>query len=120
MKKIFLLLLVSFIAATNLRAQKIIPIEHNGIKYEVLDMTSAGKVMWGGYGDEIAADAAKSETEPPIPKQSSLLLVKTPGLKGSRMLLSCAAKQQTVARTIGTCLPKMSRMLFMLLKINLM
>ena len=62
MKKIFLLLLVSFIAATNLRAQKIIPIEHNGIKYEVLDMTSAGKVMWGGYGDEIAADAAKSES----------------------------------------------------------
>lgn len=62
MKKLFPLLLVSIIAATNLRAQKIIPIEHNGVKYEVLDMTSKGKVMWGGYGEEIAADAAKSES----------------------------------------------------------
>lgn len=42
-------------------AQKIIPIEFNGKKYEVLDMTSKGKVMWGGY-DEIAMDAAKSES----------------------------------------------------------
>ena len=62
MKKLFLLLLVSIIATTNLKAQKIIPIEHNGVKYEVLDMTSKGKVMWGGYGEEIAADAAKSES----------------------------------------------------------
>lgn len=40
--------------------QKIIPIEFKGQKYEVLDMTSKEKVMWGGY-EEIALDAAKSE-----------------------------------------------------------
>lgn len=51
-----------FIAMVNvIAAQKIIPIEHNGKKYEVLDMTSKGKVMWGGY-EEIALDAAKSES----------------------------------------------------------
>jgi hypothetical protein len=31
-------------------------------KYEVLDMTAKGKVMWGGYGEEVPADAAKSES----------------------------------------------------------
>jgi hypothetical protein len=41
-------------------AQKIVPIEYNGKKYEVLDMTAKGKVMWGGY-EEIALDAAKSD-----------------------------------------------------------
>jgi hypothetical protein len=42
-------------------AQKIIPIESNGKKYEVLDMTGKGKIQWGGY-EEIAGDAAKSES----------------------------------------------------------
>jgi hypothetical protein len=42
-------------------AQKIIPIEGNGKKYEVLDMTGKGKIQWGGY-EEIPADAAKSES----------------------------------------------------------
>ena len=61
MKKTFFLLAVSFFAIENLIAQKIIPIEYNGKKYEVLDMTAKGKVMWGGY-EEIALDAAKSES----------------------------------------------------------
>jgi hypothetical protein len=41
--------------------QKIVPIESNGKKYEVLDMTGKGKIQWGGY-EEIAGDAAKSES----------------------------------------------------------
>jgi hypothetical protein len=49
------ILIVSFSAS----AQKIIPIEYNGKKYEVLDMSSKGKVSWGGY-EEISLDAAKS------------------------------------------------------------
>lgn len=61
MKKEFFFLAVSFFASVNLIAQKIIPIEYNGKKYEVLDMTAKGKVMWGGY-EEIALDAAKSES----------------------------------------------------------
>lgn len=48
-------------ATTWVSAQKIVPIEYNGKKYEVLDMTAKGKVMWGGY-EEIALDAAKSES----------------------------------------------------------
>jgi hypothetical protein len=52
---IFVILIVSFSAFS----QKIIPIEFNGKKYEVLDMSSKGKVSWGGY-EEIALDAAKS------------------------------------------------------------
>ncbi len=48
-------------ATASAHAQKIIPITHNGVKYEVLDMTSKGKVMWGGY-EEIKLDAAKSES----------------------------------------------------------
>ena len=60
MKKIFLLLFILFIAGKELSAQKIIPIEYNGKKYEVLDMTSKGKVMWGGYNEEVTADGAKS------------------------------------------------------------
>lgn len=46
----------------NITAQKIIPIEYNGKKYEVLDMTGKGKVMWGGNSEEIPGDAAKSES----------------------------------------------------------
>jgi hypothetical protein len=61
MKKVSLLLIVSVSALTYCTAQKIIPIEHNGKKYEVLDMTSKGKVTWGGY-EEIPLDAAKSES----------------------------------------------------------
>ena len=57
---IFLLLVLSALTIKS-TAQKIVPIEHNGKKYEVLDMTSKGKVMWGGY-EEIATDAAKSES----------------------------------------------------------
>jgi len=45
-----------------LQAQKIIPIEYNGKKYEVLDMLSKGKVMWGGNSEEIPGGAAKSES----------------------------------------------------------
>ena len=63
MKKIFLPLLIVFLVSENLSAQKIIPIEFNGKKYEVLDMTSKGKVTWGGYNEEVPGDAAKSETD---------------------------------------------------------
>jgi len=59
MKKMILFYLAAFIGVTSLFAQKIIPIEYNGKKYEVLDMTAKGKVSWGGY-EEIALDAAKS------------------------------------------------------------
>jgi hypothetical protein len=37
-----------FWGGTFVNAQKIVPIEYNGKKYEVLDMTAKGKVMWGG------------------------------------------------------------------------
>ena len=62
MKKIFLPLFILFIAGKDLSAQKIIPIEFNGMKYEVLDMTSKGKVTWGGYNEEVTGDGAKSES----------------------------------------------------------
>jgi hypothetical protein len=61
MQKLFILLVISFLSAESITAQKIIPIEHNGKKYEVLDMTSKGKVMWGG-SEEIELNAAKSES----------------------------------------------------------
>ena len=61
MKRTLLPFFIIFIVSKDLSAQKIIPIEFNGKKYEVLDMTSKGKVMWGGY-EEIALDAAKSES----------------------------------------------------------
>ncbi len=60
MKKIIFILSVFSFFLSNSSAQKIIPIEFKGQKYEVLDMTSAGKVMWGGY-EEIPLNAAKSE-----------------------------------------------------------
>jgi hypothetical protein len=62
MKKTFAFLLVSAIAITHCSAQKIIPIEYNGKKYEVLDMSAKGKITWGGY-EEIPAKAAKSESD---------------------------------------------------------
>jgi len=63
MKKIIVSLLIGFFICGNVNAQKIIPIEFNGKKYEVLDMTSKGKMTWGGYNEEVAGDAAKSESE---------------------------------------------------------
>jgi hypothetical protein len=63
MNKIILSLLSVFIICGNLSGQKIIPIEFNGKKYEVLDMTSKGKITWGGYNEEVPGDAAKSESD---------------------------------------------------------
>ena len=63
MKKLSCLLIIILTAVFNLCAQKIIPIEYNGTKYEVLDMTSKGKITWGGYNEEVAGDAAKSESD---------------------------------------------------------
>jgi len=63
MKSFFILVFVSAFACKTVSAQKIIPIEFNGKKYEVLDMTSKGKITWGGYNEEIANDGAKSETD---------------------------------------------------------
>ncbi|MCX6316637.1 MAG: hypothetical protein NTW29_05070 [Bacteroidetes bacterium] len=61
MKSILLTGLAIFATTSFIAAQKIVPIEYNGTKYEVLDMTPKGKVTWGGYV-EIPADAAKSES----------------------------------------------------------
>lgn len=63
MKKMIFPLFIIIIASVNLFAQKIIPIEFNGKKYEVLDMTSKGKITWGGYNEEVTGDAAKSESD---------------------------------------------------------
>jgi hypothetical protein len=63
MKKIIFFLLIIFLINENLFAQKIIPIEFNGKKYEVLDMTSKGKVSWGGNSEEVTGGAAKSELD---------------------------------------------------------
>lgn len=57
----FTLLSAIFCLALSLQAQKIIPITIKGEKYEVLDLSSKGTMMWGGY-EEIALDAAKSES----------------------------------------------------------
>ena len=63
MKKTLLPFFIVIIVSKDLTAQKIIPIEFNGKKYEVLDMTSKGKVTWGGYNEEVPGDAAKSESD---------------------------------------------------------
>ncbi len=60
MKKAILIFSAIFFLSISIFSQKIIPIEYNGKKYEVLDMTSKGKVSWGGY-EEIALNAAKSD-----------------------------------------------------------
>jgi hypothetical protein len=60
MKRILLTAIAAVAACTFIAAQKIVPIEYNGKKYEVLDMTAKGKVTWGGF-EEVPADAAKSE-----------------------------------------------------------
>ncbi len=57
MKKIVLILPIAF--ALNAAAQKIVKVEYKGKKYEVLDMTTAGKTTWGGY-DEIG-DLVRSD-----------------------------------------------------------
>jgi hypothetical protein len=57
MKKMIFILPVVF--ALNAAAQKIIPLEYKGKKYEVLDMTAKGKIAWGGYeeiGDLVRSD----------------------------------------------------------------
>lgn len=59
---ICLLMVLLMLLPVILQAQKIIPIEYNGKKYEVLDMLSKGKVMWGGNSEEIPGGAAKSES----------------------------------------------------------
>ena len=61
MKKTICLILLASVLQ-NVSAQKIIPMEFNGKKYEVLNMLPTGKVMWGGNSEEIPADAAKSES----------------------------------------------------------
>lgn len=61
MKKIVFTAIAAITVSAFVHAQKIIPIEYNGKKYEVLDMTAKGKVQWGGY-EEIPANAAKSES----------------------------------------------------------
>ncbi len=62
MKKITIALSLGLILTAEISAQKIIPIEYKGQKYEVLDMTSKGKTTWGGYNEEVAGEAAKSES----------------------------------------------------------
>lgn len=62
MKSIFSACL-AFFSIQSLSAQKIIPITHNGSKYEVLDMTSKGKITWGGYNEEVTGKAAQSESD---------------------------------------------------------
>jgi hypothetical protein len=63
MKKMVLYLLLFLFVSASLLGQKIIPVEFNGKKYEALDMTSKGKITWGGYNDEVPGDAAKSESD---------------------------------------------------------
>ena len=62
MKNIFFVILFFAVLHFVIHAQKIVPIENIGTKYEVLDMTAKGKIKWGGY-EEIAGNAAKSETD---------------------------------------------------------
>ena len=60
MKKVFVSNLVALFIFGNIVAQKITPIEQNGMRYEILDMTSKGKITWGGYNEEI--ENARSES----------------------------------------------------------
>lgn len=62
MKKMFLVFAVTIFVANQSGAQKIIPIEYNGQKYEAIDMTSKGKITWGGNNEEVTDKAAQSET----------------------------------------------------------
>jgi hypothetical protein len=60
MKKVTIFMGLLMLAVT-VSAQKIIPLTHNGEKYEVLDMTPKGKITWGGY--EEIGDAVRSHTD---------------------------------------------------------
>jgi len=62
MKKVIAPVCVFLFICCSLCAQKIIPIEYNGKKYEVLDMTSKGKIAWGGYSEQVNG-VAKSQTD---------------------------------------------------------
>lgn len=62
MKKILLQLFFGLFVCAGVSAQKIIPISFNGKKYEAIDMTSKGKITWGGYNEEVTGDASKSES----------------------------------------------------------
>jgi hypothetical protein len=57
MKKIVFICTMLF--ALGATAQKVVAIEYKGKKYEVLDMTAKGKVVWGGY--EEIGDAVRSD-----------------------------------------------------------
>jgi hypothetical protein len=63
MKKTVFPFLLLLLACMNLAAQKIIPITYNGKKYEVLDLTSKAKLMWGGSDEPVPGGAAKSESD---------------------------------------------------------
>jgi hypothetical protein len=62
MKKLFLAFAVTIFITNQTGAQKIIPIEYNGKKYEAIDMTSKGKITWGGNNEEVTGKAAQSES----------------------------------------------------------
>ena len=62
MKKVIILSAFFLFILSSLLAQKIIPIEYNGKKYEVLDMTGKGKITWGGYAEQVNG-VAKSESD---------------------------------------------------------
>jgi hypothetical protein len=57
MKKMIFIL--SILYTFNAAAQKVVAIEYKGKIYEVLDMTTKGKITWGGY--EEIGDAVRSE-----------------------------------------------------------
>lgn len=61
MKQASFLTIAFVMIAVGLSAQKIVPIEYKGNKYEALHLTTKGRVMWGN-NEEIALNAAKSES----------------------------------------------------------
>ncbi len=61
MKRNFSSLLLLVISAIQLNAQKVVAISNSAMKIEVLDLTSTGKITWGGY-EEIGL-AARSEKD---------------------------------------------------------
>lgn len=62
MKRQSLLVFLFSLAIHPVLAQKIIPLTYKGNKYEAIDMTSSGKITWGGYEKKVPADAANSES----------------------------------------------------------
>ena len=74
MKKFILGAASLFAASVFTFAQKIVPIEYNGQKYEVLDMSASAKVTWGGY-EEIPANAAKSTSNGAANTKAIVLVV---------------------------------------------